>query len=84
MRKRFKVLFVVLFISSLTGQVVDAEEQYNHIWTAESPNIESNIVVSKPSVVARSPDSSKNMSYVPWSFFLTARSIIAIIKSLCD
>ena len=36
MRKRFKVLFVLLFISSLTGQVVDAEDQYTHIWTAES------------------------------------------------
>jgi len=36
-KRSIKVLFVLLFISSLTIQVASCEEQYNHIWTAESP-----------------------------------------------
>ena len=42
MRKSIKALFVLLFISSLVISVGRGEEQYNHIWTAESPVIESN------------------------------------------
>jgi hypothetical protein len=41
MRKSI-VLFVLLFISSLTLPIGSCEEQYNHIWTAESPIIRSN------------------------------------------
>ncbi len=37
MSKSIKVLFVLLFISSLTTQIVICEDQYNHIWTGESP-----------------------------------------------
>lgn len=42
MRKSIKLLFVLLFISSLVIPVGKGEEEYNHIWTAESPIIESN------------------------------------------
>jgi len=42
MRKIVKVLFVLLFISSLTSLVARCEDQYNHIWTAESPIRKSN------------------------------------------
>ena len=40
--RSIKMLFVLLFISSLASQVGRGEEQYNHIWTAESPIIKSN------------------------------------------
>ena len=43
MKNKIKVIFVLLVISSLTSQIVDAEEQYNNVWTAESPIIKSNI-----------------------------------------
>ena len=41
MRKSIKVFIVLLFISSLVIPVGSGEEQYNHIWTVESPIIES-------------------------------------------
>ena len=43
MRKIVKVLFVLLFISSLTTVVASCEEQYNHIWSVESPDPQSGI-----------------------------------------
>ena len=43
MRKIVKVLFVLLFISSLTTVVASCEEQYNHIWSAESPDPQSGL-----------------------------------------
>ena len=42
MRKSIKVLFVLLFVSSLTILSGSCEEQYNHIWTAESPITKAN------------------------------------------
>ncbi len=42
MSKSIKVLFVLLFISSLVIPVGKGEDQFNHIWTAESPIIRSN------------------------------------------
>ena len=42
MRKIIKLLFVLLFISSLTSLVARCEDQYNNIWTAESPKRTSN------------------------------------------
>ena len=42
MSKSIKVLFVLLFISSLVIPVGSCEDQYNHIWTAESPIPKSN------------------------------------------
>jgi hypothetical protein len=41
MSKSIKVVFVLLFISSIVIPVGKGEEQYNHIWTAESPDIAS-------------------------------------------
>ncbi len=41
MSKSIKVLFVLLFISSLAIPVGKGEDQYNHIWSVESPSPES-------------------------------------------
>ncbi len=41
MSKSIKVLFVLLFISSIVIPVGKGEDQYNHIWTAEPPVPES-------------------------------------------
>ena len=43
MTKIIKILFVLLFISSLTTVVASCEEQYNHIWSAESSDPQSGI-----------------------------------------
>ena len=42
MRKSIKVLFVLLLISNLSIPIGRSEEQYNHIWTTESPVIKGN------------------------------------------
>jgi hypothetical protein len=41
-KRGIKVLFILLFISSLTILSGSCEDQYNHIWTAESPISKSN------------------------------------------